>query len=338
MKFNFYPITLVEYYKNEILKKRLKLSKHNLEAPLLYSGFYQPRVDYTKSSIYVFIKRINKINLLNPNIPYVNLIQTVYHELKHYYQHLNLGTSKKFTFEMFVSSIENEILQHESSFYKFCHDNFFIEIDANLYSIDKTLEFLENNKLLTEKIKSYLLMKRKKYELNFLEYDIQFFFSKFNKAFQTGKIKYQRWSEIFYNKNRSFKTISEILNNPLIQDIDNRVLMSVLSSQAFLETVDLQVLPLEHKQIIKQAINYTYNEELARRKKINELYQKQFISANEWLKLNNSCSNRIRTFLHIIQIIEEAIQHSFINYKLDDYYENIELLTELETFKEDRSK
>lgn len=90
-----------------------------------------------------YIIVINGINLYNVknDKDFYRRVFTILHELGHLNQDINYNDYRED--EKYRMNIEKELINNEKEFYDQNHDNFYIEIDADMYAIKKLLMILE---------------------------------------------------------------------------------------------------------------------------------------------------------------------------------------------------
>jgi len=166
----FSPMTIIEYYKSDIFRKNLVLNSmpnHNfITIPFKHGAFY----DAGNKEIALFVKNIKKINK-EAIFPY--FASLVYHEVRHHIQNNEIANSKGVALDTFVLNLENIVSYFEPKDYSENYDDYFSEIDADLYGINSALSYLERNGILSEDSKQYLEKIREKYEGHLKTYDFQ---------------------------------------------------------------------------------------------------------------------------------------------------------------------
>ena len=103
---------------------------------------------------------------------------------------------------------------------------------------------------------------------------------------------------MFYNDNRRFRSINKILKLAEERNLDNQILMLFFSSKDFLDSLGFSSfsLSLEHKQIIMNAIEWSLETEINRRKKNKEFLQNKWITAKQYLKVDVEICSKIAYF------------------------------------------
>ena len=274
--------TIAEYYKSDLFKKRLKLSKSiniisELTVPIKFGGFY----DIKNKNMVVIIKKLyEKLEIISPD-SIARFIKIYYHEIRHKIQtEKNINLTK---YQDFFMNIEKIILSYDNLFYRINHDYFLLEIDAENHALIKTEKYLKEKLNLYEQNKKYLDNLNKTAKLNESLYNQTRIFEKFNFIFQ-GKIK--KYSkkyhnplqkteeemhldnnlinvlELFYNQDGSFKSIEDIINNTT--NFDKEIIYTILSSKSFLKSINPNELKEEEIKYLIEALENRNQEEIKR--------------------------------------------------------------------------
>ncbi len=138
-------------------------------------------------SIYIFSDVIDKINQKNYNNPtntndngLVFLIYACFHELEH---RLQLECPQKLrnqpSFSRVMYDIEKIIYLADKEFYKGHHDNFFLEIDADIKGVENAINFINISGVTGVNIEYYKAL-RTYNEYRLLNYDIPQFIRRLN--------------------------------------------------------------------------------------------------------------------------------------------------------------
>jgi len=295
IKIDIKPMTVVEYYKNDIFKRDLILTCDDkykmidlsvLKFPFVYNAFYE--ID-TKDII-VFIKS-RKAMKTKPELILADFIVAIYHEIKHKLQYQDREKITKLEFSTFKFDIELLVQYFNPKYYNEHHGQIFMEIEANLYGVNKALEYLNKNNLLNQTTKKHLELLKDAYELDLKNYDFQKFLRMFNEIIMKNnnieKAELTGWTEIFYNDDKTIKNIKEILSHEDIEHVDTRLLEAFFSSSHFLESINFEELESKHQTIILNSIKSTYDNELIRKENINKTYEQKLISKREHTGLLN---------------------------------------------------
>ena len=317
------PLTIIEYYKNPILKKKMTINR--AFEPLKAKGFY----DIKERDICIFINGTNKVNFPKK---LASIIKTTYHEIRHFQQYNEEMNDDYFSYEDFIKLYEIFLItQTSKSDYKARHDEYFLEIDANVYGISKTKEYLEKHNLLTEENRIFIEEKSKEYQLDYDKYDIQLTLKKFHEICQNKHIKnIDFWFfDIFYtNDLKKFKSINEIMSNPDIEKIDKRIIRDILSSEHFIKSVDFSTISEQEKNILMNALNETL--EIYTRKRTNciKQFQQETIDSKNWLKLDTKISNKISFCYSSIERIYKSLKRDISQIEIHQHYSNLEDIVE----------
>ena len=314
---NVCPMTIVEYYNSEIFKKNLFLSGisklisgdiSSLTVPFKCDVFCQTG----EGNIVAFIKYISKMQSLSSETILPDFIFSIYSELR--YQYENMEKPEELTYEKFVLNVEKCISNFDNSVNQ---SKLFSEISADLYGINMTIEYLEKNNQLSETFKNYLESRKKVYEYNFACYNFQWNFKRFNQIIIQNDLEqiqsFCNWFAIFYNEDKTFKNLNQILSNSNIKLIDNKVLVAILSSEDFLKSINFQELSNEYQCIIMEALKNAYHSELIKRKHNDNFYNHNLIDVKSWISLNIITFNNISYYLNTISKFLEIMHKSDMN-------------------------
>lgn len=301
---NICPMTIVEYYKSDIFKKSLSLNtnlkgKFNLMAfivPLKYGAVSEP----LNKKVAIFIKDINKIKRIDAESLFAFYISNMYHEVKHHLQQKH-RKNESLNFEAFIYDIENIVQYFNEKDYLSNYDDYFVEIDANLYGVHNALEYLKKHDAISAGALTYLGKLKEECDDGLRRYDFQRIFELFHtillekSEIQIGDLGI--WGKFFYNSDKTFKTIGQILD---ISNgyIDDRIIKTVFSSSEFLNNINFRELSFEHQSIILSTIKSSYDNEMSRRENILNSLNQGFINKNKWKFLDTVCSHRINRYMN----------------------------------------
>ena len=261
-----YGITPLEHYYKLFQDKEMKLSLTRLTHPLLAAGvFYN-----TTNEIIIYTNKPKKIKKIDRQI--FCIIFTCYHELKHAIQE----QTSDFSYDKFMALINSGDSPIPFVDYMLLdHDKYFCEIDANLYPIHKTKEYIKKKYPKEyELIKEELEKKEKTMNLNLAMHDASDIIERYHYKLKM-LLKDENTTSIsnldefpvlniFWNDNLSYKSIKEIINNENFRKLDKRIIYAFFSTETFLETLNFEGLAYEELMILTEALEYTSN-----------LYQKQ---------------------------------------------------------------
>ena len=173
-----------------------------------------------------------------------SILKTMYHEKKHHMQ----KEVKDNSFESIMYQIEMNLKAslYGTAKYLRHHDSWYLEIDANNYGVNKTLEYYRNNPNDDHVDLEYLQHLQKRYESDELTYDFDAFFTAYN--IYREKIPFysqyrnmlsniflkdrdMAWHKVLYGDKKRLKNVEEILNDPLINELDPKFINYVLTSK-----------------------------------------------------------------------------------------------------------
>lgn len=314
-----FPITVLEFYKKEILKKGLILvkdkkyklkrkidclkEKNNLDIRIIFGEIKQYCNEETLKKAFKLYQKVNyKLTMplttygwFNPktkqifcildkykNVPLLRncrldfLIMTAYHEVRHRFQEQVM--LKQNTYESFLMQIEygiksSTIISGPDGFidYRIKHDRYMIEIDANNYSINKTIEYIKKYPEVYSKFKEKLEKRQKNYKQDLELYDPYSMFEKINKLIKDNSkevLNKIQILNIFYNEDGEFKSLTEILKEK--DKVDYRIIELVLSSNAFLKQLDLNSLSTLQQEYMLNLLNKVYSLEVDKQQKLQD--------------------------------------------------------------------
>ena len=222
-------------------------------------GTYQQK----NKLIYIFSNVIDKINKKNyNNLCNSNdnglafLILACFHELEHRLQiDCPQKLRKQTSFSTTMYDIEKIIILFDKEFYKQKHDNFYMEIDADIKGTENAINFINFSKI--EGInRDYFEALRTYNKYRQLNYDIPQFIKRFNNIVRMypqilRDKRYVSNEQIlsFYDENGGFKSIDEIMKKP------NVLTPYIISSEMFLKSINIKTISLEQRNFILKNIN-----------------------------------------------------------------------------------
>ena len=255
-----YPVFVKEYYKSDYFNKNFKLATLKQKLFLITMPFNSYGANISYNDTYIFLIKhnitniIDKISLKGPH-QLVDLLRTVYHEFGHKYQEQKRNKYSSFDY-LCITGIENFIKQENKNFYLKYHNYFLKEIDADLFSITKIEEYLKKNNIYNEE-KQYVEELRKKIIKQKENYDFDLIWEEFYSLCKKNKslIQTQPLIDIFFQpKTFQYKNITEICQNKRINLIDIETLYRIITSESYLNQLDLKKLLPEEINILKGAI------------------------------------------------------------------------------------
>ena len=270
----------------ELIKKPFNFNK-----TIAYTQQFSYSREDKKIYIIFICILINKIKKKKHS--HIELLRACYHESRHNLQ-LNFDANSYTYFLRYI----DDILINNNNYTNYFnnHNDYSLEIGANLYSIFKTEEFLKSKYPdIYKQEKDYIENLENAYKLDYMLFDAV---EKINKAFDIineKKLKINNMIplfNIFTNDDNSFKSIEDILKNPSFEKLDKRIVYTVLSSDLFLNSIDIEKLSDIELNTLEESLQYTYT-----------IYnnQYQFI----WKQFNNKAIN----FEFFIETAESLIKH-----------------------------
>lgn len=199
----------------------------------------------------------------------IELLTTTYHEYNH-----------KITWEQatdipnlrnFILLIEQLIIE-TTELYNAHHDDFYEEIIANIYGIEKSEQFLKRYPNIFEKLKGYIENDKLNYQINLINYDIEQFINYFSKILQESKEKSSFFKEEYpynivgclYDKDGAFKRITTLMEDKNWNFLEKEVQYSIVASKSYLRSQQLDHLSKEELTFILEAVDYSYQQEINR--------------------------------------------------------------------------
>lgn len=284
------PITFLsigEYYKSDIFKKRIKLQKIDKKVKALTTPFNCNGL-HAYSEIFVFTNKIDRIFYLNKDNQLINLLKTSFHEYSHHHQLKNnndYGTDTKFYLD-----IEDFIDFNSSNFYNKYYDVLLSEIIADFSGLIKTRNFLKQFPKYYEKHKSKIDKDISFYKICLEYYSFSFFLNKLHEIVLTGNFDFEYKIESFYKSNTSeFKSIIEIIKKHSLS-----ISYKILTSEAYIKNLNLPSLELWEISFIKKLLENSLIEE---KNKIQNI--------KTYLQKNNYIFDKIRLLYKLRIILNE---------------------------------
>lgn len=315
---NIRPITFVDIINPKLFKDgnyTIDKRRHDLSNYInLRCGGYND----LKGTTVIFLDKLDRISHASIGNMFL-LVNTCYHEARHSVQQ----TFDRFSYERFLLDMEIfSILGDSYSHYKRNHDEYYSEIDANLYSIRMAREYLRSNyPEIYKKDKKRIDLSEKYYLVNLKLYNSSYFIDRVIPRIKTLVPTYSSdisksnfiknispVLSIFLNDNGSFKRPREVINNDIYQEIDKRILYIIFSSLSYLDELRSMVnLSLEEINIIDEAIEYairlcrmqlSYYEGLLVMSDENIIQQEVIKKKITYLMMYLSKYERIKTYLN----------------------------------------
>lgn len=326
----FYPFTIVEWYKSNILKKQLISNNSKDKILERYKPFQAVGIYFrTQKSLAVFFQR-SEINSLLEYTRFtleeliLYYIVAVFHELEHHYQYVSryeTRKSSKISFFDFIYDIEYFVFGNNTQHYHEHHDEYWLEIGANLYSVERACDFLRSKGLITKKIEKNLRKYKNKYLFASNNYDIHYFLHELHKIVKDSSkvdINNYWYLRLLYENNGQFNSIDDIIYCADKLGIDEEVLKYFFSSKDFLESLDFNSLSKENKKVIMNAIEYALETEINRRKKNREFLQNRQISSEIYLSYDARICSKIAYLNKKLEEFKRLMEIPIMNCNLDE--------------------
>lgn len=359
------------------LNNKYNLIRNNklLENALRYTGYfnYFKHIKFNLIGGYTDGKKITILlndktfkNDFNDQL-YFKILAT-FHEFRH------IGQKEEFditniekpitNFHHFRYLLEDNCLRYLPPSYALAHDDFYFEIDANLYGIEKTDEYCAKNNI--SAIEYQRRYKQRQYS-KMITYDFDKFINlnrliTFSNQILANKFSKNPTYGMFFNKNGRFNKLSDITKNPLFYSLDDKLKMEMLTSNSFLSSIDYDLNDVEKnfllenidKKLSDLVNNYNKNKEYSEKGVFDENIfidnSSLLLSKMDFLlnfKINNSKTIDNKDFSYIkfneeiknIRSACEVNRNSNLTYDnllpLDNQLNNI--ITTLNTFMNDKS-
>ncbi len=306
------------YYTSDFFKNKIKLEKgkrkiRTLLLPFKLFGQYgniQQDNQGEKEYVIVFSDTCIFNSLLTGKSMLLDLLVTCYHEITHAKQVVT--RSHKYGYRYFenvaIFHMEEAIMRYDSYFYYKYHDSFYKEIDANLKGNIMSLMYLNTNYPDSYAIdKETLYQKSILHEYQLQNYNFNFFLNKIYTIYSKNPHKFYGdvpdFAPIPTNfclpDSTHFKSVKEIMHEyeswiTPHKDFFGRevqitaenereyfeLFASFLTSDLYLNQLDLSTLSDDEKKFLDLACLYCINKERDREKFNSSISHSPFISAN----------------------------------------------------------
>lgn len=239
-------------------------------------GTYQPK----NKRIYIFSNVIDEINKKNyNNLRNSNdnglafLILACFHELEHRLQiDCPQKLRKQALFSTSMYDIEKIIVLFDKEFYRQNHDNFYMEIDADIKGTENAMKFIDFCKI--DGInRDYFEALRTYNKYRQLNYDIPQFIKRFNnivrmypQILQDKRFISNENILSFYDENGRFKPIDEIMKKPNVF-----LTPYIISSEMFLKSINIKTISQEQRNFILKNINMVVVEHKIKKQALDKL-------------------------------------------------------------------
>lgn len=275
-----YPLTVIDYYRSDIFKKKMKLIKgfdkyKVLTQPFDCLGFFSGN----NREIIVFMNDYKKRINTSGDYGLINYVKTIYHELRHSIQYKVVNNkeidvkSNIAKFRFFIDSCRRNVVKDYNNY----HDEYSQEIDADVYALSKTKEyFYKNNKDIYYSNINYFREIEFYNKCRILKYDILLSIDDLNKLLMNKNNLYLLENNsilrFFYNvETGKYRKLSDIINDSKINNFNFMIVSYMLSSKDFLEKVDYSKLSSFELGYILRCIECVYNDYLSRKLEVEFL-------------------------------------------------------------------
>lgn len=258
VKLNIFPFTIIEYYTNDIFKEKLKLTNsiHYIKAPFINSG-----INDGKGNAIIFLNSYKSYKKIEKRL--FHLLLTCYHEYRHSIQE----EFEYYNYDGALDELECFLRYMIAGDYSNYYNTYSTEIGAHLYAARKAKSYMiKNYPELYEKHKKEIDDYEEKHIFYYMTYDASDLIDRVIQGLNNynnnkdNKITFEEIPyvlEIFLNYNLKFRTIKEIKKNADNNFLDKKILYAFLSSNSFLENIDLEKLDNEELQLLNEALEYT---------------------------------------------------------------------------------
>lgn len=241
--------------------------------------------DYTKDIIIIFLSEIEKCSP-SKGLYLLELLETVYHEYNHKLLWSKNQTEKNL--ENFILLMENLSMKITNIYENSKHDAFYEEIIANVYSIEKSNQFLKKYPHIYKNLKGYLKNDKLKYQIELVNYDLEKFINYVTKIIKNKKEKEFLFQTsypykivgILYNKDRTFKILKTLEKDTEWTSLSMEIKYTVVASKSYLKELNLNTLSQEELNFILESLNYSYQKSLETEEK-NKILRKQIKTFNK---------------------------------------------------------
>lgn len=239
---NLMIINKINYYKSDFFKQNLKLVKNTekisyMQYPFIYSGLYSSEnnvliifLNNCKISFSILKKEFTLLDLSN-------ILRVLYHEIMHYKQ-ANIRYNQTLTTTTFLYEMEDIIADYDKLFYKKKHDEFFIEIEANVYAFNELKKYIINANIKDKKILDNIDKNKIKYINRLKHYNFVEFFNKFLECCQKNqlyRLNKFRLIEMFFENDGSYKDVYQVAKNKNFSNLNFYMKVLILKT---LYTID----------------------------------------------------------------------------------------------------
>lgn len=242
--------------------------------------------DDETGEIFVFNKNYALIYKFNdpfdylgiPNLGDVLVAMVAFHEIRHVLQDNRLDMFNEYEF-FCINYLK--VLNNRYIFDIDFHDSQYFEIDANLYSANEAKELFTKNKRINKFLDDQVTL----YTYQKCLYEFEEFLNYFIKTMKDGEYfdTYDNddFMRTFWNIDGSFKTLTEMLNNPNF--LYGGLLESrIVTSDAFLSALDFNKLSYREKRALSVHIDKNIKFIASNVETLDNLYKDKKISKSRY--------------------------------------------------------
>ena len=241
-------MSIGEYFKSDVFKQNLKLQKVKNIPREVFGILYKPAGgSYSEETKNTFVY-VNHFSLLD-NINKGALTMLVFHELRHAIQDQN----KNNTFSSIICQMEDTT---NKLTYLVTHDNWFSEIDADIFGIKEAIEFINSHpNLYAKKDLTFISEQLQRKRILLTNYDYDKLFSNYC----TYRIKHPdyktnlKWEKLFFDENGYIKSLNTILQDERLNDIDENFIRIFVTSEVFKNSLD-------YKELNEESLSFLYQQ------------------------------------------------------------------------------
>lgn len=231
-------VNKLEYYRSDFFKSNIKIKRikekiQYIKYPFMYSGLYSEE----SNLIIIFITNCKAPLSINIKHKFtsrdiINTLRILYHEIKHLKQS-NLKYNQPMTPVEFIYEMEDIITNCNPKYYDLKHDEFFIEIEANVYASYELNEFATKNNIVDKELLNFIASLQNKYKNRLNKYDFYKQFSEFIKCckkYGLYKNENNKIIKMIYDNEGNFKSLNEIILDEEFKKLDIRIKTLVIGS------------------------------------------------------------------------------------------------------------
>ena len=255
-----------------------------------------------------------------------SILKTMYHEKKHIMQQNYI--SNDFYSIMYQIETNERFTLSGIKEYQLHHDKWYFEIDANNYGVNKAIEYYKNNPSDNNVDINDLEYFKRIYYYDKLTYDFDYFFTSYNNhKKQRNPISKVRekinskivnskdlaWYKLLYDENDNMRSVEQIINSPLVNEVDQKFINLVLTSRYLNDNLNYQLqdisilkrlkveFELRYKKIskvIEELLQLDDNYILQKNKKNIEKIRNDFAYYKEKIIILDEIINKEQTSIH----------------------------------------